>query len=490
VTSKTAQKHITIINYDIISDWSPLLRQSSFDLVIADECFIAGTKIKTPKKDKDIEDIKIGDKVFNANGIGIVKNIGKKKANSLVKLHLSNNKIITCTPEHPFFTEDGWVFAKNLKNKKLFNSFHIFNIMDKSINLKIKEGKNEKIKILLQRMQKTFCKKDTQSNILLSKMLQYLAQKTSKNKKRNLRVVQKTHQFNPLQKTILRNILLREMENVPPRNKSKTIYPKSCKKNQHKNETSTSRQSTMGSGSLQKNEKKQPHQKSKNSSKNQSNLEEKRTSVIQTTNKRRQWKTHAQTTCSLIHFIREKLESGISNKNISKSREWFSYLLQSRFSIAQQKNMDRSRWMGAPNSGRNKKRPEKNKISENIRVERVEIYQRRSNGQSKKSNKQNTTVYNLEVSGHPSYFAEGVLVHNCHYLKNRNAKRTKAVIELGKKFKQFIGLSGTPIINRPIEFFNALNLMPEDIVPPNIPNLDGILVDHPIRMNCMKLFQK
>ena len=46
-----------------------------------------------------------------------------------------------------------------------------------------------------------------------------------------------------------------------------------------------------------------------------------------------------------------------------------------------------------------------------------------------------------------------------HYLKNNKAKRTKAVVEIGKKVKGFIGLSGTPIVNRPIEFFNALHLI-------------------------------
>ena len=46
-----------------------------------------------------------------------------------------------------------------------------------------------------------------------------------------------------------------------------------------------------------------------------------------------------------------------------------------------------------------------------------------------------------------------------HYLKNNKAKRTKACVEIGKKTKGFIGLSGTPIVNRPIEFFNALNLI-------------------------------
>ena len=52
-----------------------------------------------------------------------------------------------------------------------------------------------------------------------------------------------------------------------------------------------------------------------------------------------------------------------------------------------------------------------------------------------------------------------VVFDECTYLKERKAKRTKADILLGKTSKFVIGLSGTPIINRPIEFFNMLNLI-------------------------------
>jgi DNA repair protein RadD len=48
-------------------------------------------------------------------------------------------------------------------------------------------------------------------------------------------------------------------------------------------------------------------------------------------------------------------------------------------------------------------------------------------------------VFNIEVSGHPSYFAEGILVHNCHVL----CKAHKNWI-LGAPENIFIGLSATP----------------------------------------------
>ena len=53
----------------------------------------------------------------------------------------------------------------------------------------------------------------------------------------------------------------------------------------------------------------------------------------------------------------------------------------------------------------------------------------------------------------------------CTYLKERKAKRTQAAIALGKRSQYVLGLSGTPIINRPMEFFNLLNLIDEDQFP-------------------------
>lgn len=46
-----------------------------------------------------------------------------------------------------------------------------------------------------------------------------------------------------------------------------------------------------------------------------------------------------------------------------------------------------------------------------------------------------------------------------HYCKDSGAKRTKAVKELGKAVEHTIFLTGTPIINRPVEFFTILNML-------------------------------
>lgn len=52
-----------------------------------------------------------------------------------------------------------------------------------------------------------------------------------------------------------------------------------------------------------------------------------------------------------------------------------------------------------------------------------------------------------------------VVLDECHYVKTRGAKRTKACREISRKAKCVIPMSGTPIINRPIEFFPVLNMV-------------------------------
>ena len=234
---KLHDPEIVIINYDILHSWNSALRKLNPEVLVTDECFPAGTKISTPNGEKNIENLSIGDEVYNAIGIGTVQQIGKRKVTQTVKLHLSNGKSIETTENHPFFTNEGWMSAENLKGKFLF-----------------------------------------------------------------------------------------------------------------------------------------------------------------------------------------------AKSNIYKDR--------------------------------NKERQKEIKFSKNVRVERVEIQKRPNNKQSSKC-----TVYNLQVSKHPSYFTEGFLVHNCYYYKSDRAKRTKAVKALAKGIPHIIALSGAPIENRPIEIYNASKIIQPDIFP-------------------------
>ncbi len=58
-----------------------------------------------------------------------------------------------------------------------------------------------------------------------------------------------------------------------------------------------------------------------------------------------------------------------------------------------------------------------------------------------------------------------IIFDEIHYIKNNNALRTKASKLIAKNVPHVIGLSGTPIINRPIEFYNAIKLINKTLFP-------------------------
>ena len=55
-----------------------------------------------------------------------------------------------------------------------------------------------------------------------------------------------------------------------------------------------------------------------------------------------------------------------------------------------------------------------------------------------------------------------MVIDECHYLRNRTAKRTKAARQLSRDCEHVIALSGTPIEGKPAEFFPVLQMVRPD----------------------------
>ena len=56
-------------------------------------------------------------------------------------------------------------------------------------------------------------------------------------------------------------------------------------------------------------------------------------------------------------------------------------------------------------------------------------------------------------------YPQVLITDECHYFKNNKAERTRAVKKVARGIPHVIAISGTPIVNRPIEAFNAINLV-------------------------------
>lgn len=78
-------------------------------------CVVAGTLIDTPNGQKPIEEIKIGDSVIGGSGnVKTVSGTLKSETNKLCKITLSDGRSFVCTQDHRWWTNAGWIDAKDL----------------------------------------------------------------------------------------------------------------------------------------------------------------------------------------------------------------------------------------------------------------------------------------------------------------------------------------------------------------------------------------
>jgi hypothetical protein len=114
-----AGAEFVIINFDGVATAKNEILNGGFDLIVVDECFVAGTQVHTPDGPKAIETLNAGDMVFTSNGVAPIKTVKRRESADIVEVTLRNGERITCTGEHPFFTDVGWVIARNLNGRRL-----------------------------------------------------------------------------------------------------------------------------------------------------------------------------------------------------------------------------------------------------------------------------------------------------------------------------------------------------------------------------------
>ena len=374
---------------------------SEYKIFIIDECFPANTLIDTEYGQVPIDKICVGDYVKSMTGNQKVTHIFKNRVltDRLCCVIINNKKIIT-TVDHLFFTEIGWVEARNLKKGLI-----VYGDED------------------LQELWKRVCKETGQGReILLSQLLSRASEEKSCSKNKGSEVSDLWQKYDSSE-------LLKQENLFPGMYEAEYIFVQytNCEYRIWDGLTETV---------IRKNEEVESDGKQSCYSENaEYEREERHPSQMAFVPG---WEREVyNSTDSLVASIRRWMGIRVSNSDkLSERGTSVSYVLQSRPWFFDEETRDRSRWSRPSLEKWTVEGCKENEVSDRLRVDSVEIYERGNNDKLFRSSFTDTelsgetvTMYDLEVDNDHSYFANGVLVHNCHALSNSAWQAMLKIIE-------------------------------------------------------------
>lgn len=145
----------------------------------------------------------------------------------------------------------------------------------------------------------------------------------------------------------------------------------------------------------------------------------------------REWSPSDRAASGFVGDPRRRVGVGTSGTHVQAERIRLSNSLQNRHCESQRSYCDRSGREFAQRQTRNA-RCEKDEFASIMGVARV----------SRIKLARPCAVYNLQVSGHPSYFANGYLVHNCHLIPHAEGGMYRE-LHRGLNLPRLVGGSGT-----------------------------------------------
>ncbi len=362
-------------------------------LLVLDEahkCFIAGTQVDGRR----IEDIRVGDRVRSFDPIGgasverEVKSTMRSKPSGLVAVRVSGRRIV-CTPDHPFWTRDGWTAASSLSGKyvlsnKANESYWTADVDVQMSHLQRSVRGERTSKVDLQPS------RQAQSTDLLfpyvppEQVEESVGAELRSVSERNRGDREVTVQSSPVPPDVL-------LQSVPePRDDS----------------AAWADETTCASNALRADDPRQSDEGPSHSSESVYCLEG---DGLEATNSGREWASADRTRTAPDGSARMD-ESGRSD-TYQKGR-WLPHALQSGCRGTEVEDRDRNRRTESPSAQGEARRREKGELLAWTRVDDVEILEQSSDG-TFGGVCPDGHVYNLEVEGTHTYFVDGVVVHNC-----------------------------------------------------------------------------
>lgn len=368
-----------------------------YKIFIIDECFPANTLIDTPNGQKPICELHTGDTVYSMCGCNKVTHLFKNKVvtNRLCCVIINNRKIIT-TVDHLFFTNNGWMMAKDLKKGDIVYDNKDLQELWKTIHTKSGQGDNFLLQSLCHDLSLRTSTNGTEA--------------TNKTNNTTLSSVWKSI-YNKGNRGEQTQNLLKEMRN-------RIRYESICTMGEFRFWDGTSE--TV----IRKNEAVQPNEERTMCSNNAEYKREERYTASMESGTGWKWEVH-NSTDSLVRSLRRWLGIRICNKYQKSEPEGTSttLVLQSRPWLSINEDCSRGRWQKPQVEKWVIKRLKERKLSESVRVESVEIYKRGYNDElfrdsftDTELSQETVIMYDLEVENDHSYFVNNILVHNCHSL--------------------------------------------------------------------------
>jgi len=394
---------------------------SYFGLVITDECFVGSTSLLTEEGKKSISSIRAGDRVLHATGTGEVTAVSSHlvSVEDMRIIRFNDGQEVVCTKDHPFLTEYGWVSASELTK----------DVFDTSVCLTLQNVQDIKNHAL----QRVWTGVGDRNKVLLS-AVRGQGTKKACDGTGNMFGVQ-TEGASREAEEILLSILSAEMDDEA----RESFFDQ--RKNQSLLEGEIGFRPDYSSEAFGENEKTEPLMVSRGLPENLSDAEKKWSHILHSG---REWSALTQASPDIEGCTIAGMDSRVSNKNRIQTEKphALSTALQGRLSQSDFDASDRDRRRFTPAPSQEGAGSEETKSSDRKRVESVAFLEQRDFDRFGISIEQNKVrVYNLSVSGHPSYVLEnGVIVHNCH---NSGSETFSTVVP---KFTAAYrcGLSATP----------------------------------------------
>lgn len=449
-----------------------------YKVFIIDECFPGNTWVNTPSGKIQIKDIHPGDRVYNLTGQATVTKVlhNRVKSKNLISLRVGSKQIIT-TQDHLFFTNLGWVKARDLKEGDQLYDYKTLQSMQHGIPSTVSERfeanmqqgmqeaihvrKNDRVpyKLISKNMsdmwQALLDSKECRCIDLLNELWDSLQEAESRYGQevgatcKTLAYIylsgmwraegdKKQRSSNSLLKPMCFEDSIKESEKSGRTQNLHMVWEfilgelrKSSTKDMQQGMQIRSNCSEScreaESEIIGIHEDSQSYGESSNSSQDDRDSTEEWDITLRSCDSWWKWSICSASDSferSIGTFVDARVSCDYSHQEGQQS-ESLSYELQARPSVSRITSGDRGGWCRPQYEISTIVRREESEMLEQLRVDSIEIYKQGDNDElfsgsfsSDELHQECVDMYDLEINGHPSYFVNDVLAHNCHSISS------------------------------------------------------------------------